>query len=460
MPDSPLCLPEQSGAEYAGRLLSSLQFQTSPTHSPSRDDAAIAWARSGAMWLTGDQQPLTVSAPLALATQGAFLALQTLAPKLRDFLGEDFPAEALLGERAAIAGYQRQGSTSCGGSCRLLQTADGVIALNLARDDDWELLPALLSACPPPADIPAGDWATLIDNLKLQRTDHLLALGKELGLGLANADNKPAAEHWYQLTETSQSERRNSSPLVVDLSSLWAGPLCGSLLAASGARVIKVESQSRPDGARLGPAAFFDLMNSRKQSLALDFKSEIGVKSLHKLLEQADIVIEGTRPRALQQLGIHAEQLLARKAGQIWVSITGYGRSPACAQRIAYGDDAGVAAGLSRLLYEQHGQYAICGDAIADPITGLHAALAASALWRQGHGGLLDINLCDVVRHASHPRCDMSAWQVTGDAGQWWIHKGTQRQPIAAPRARQSRGQAPALGADNAVLIEEFKLSC
>src|SRR5262249_27702398 len=58
--------------------------------------------------------------------------------------------------------------------------------------------------------------------------------------------------------------RRLEGALVVDLSSLWAGPLCGRLLADAGATVVKVESRARPDGARRGPAAFFDLLNAGK----------------------------------------------------------------------------------------------------------------------------------------------------------------------------------------------------
>src|SRR5204863_308785 len=60
------------------------------------------------------------------------------------------------------------------------------------------------------------------------------------------------------------------SPLVVDLSSLWAGPLCARVLAGLGARVIKVESRTRPDGARFGPPAFFEMMHRHTQCVALD----------------------------------------------------------------------------------------------------------------------------------------------------------------------------------------------
>ena len=80
--------------------------------------------------------------------------------------------------------------------------------------------------------------------------------------------------------------------LVADLSSMWAGPLCGGLLAAAGATVVKVEHPSRPDGTRSGEPAFFDWINRGKLSCAVDFDDEL----LRALLDTADIVIEGSRP--------------------------------------------------------------------------------------------------------------------------------------------------------------------
>ena len=106
--------------------------------------------------------------------------------------------------------------------------------------------------------------------------------------------------------------REAAGLLVVDLSALWAGPLCGDLLAAAGATVVKVESPSRPDGARRGPAAFFDLLNWRKQSVALDLQRAEGPRLLHALVQRADVVIEASRPRALAQLGISARRLVER----------------------------------------------------------------------------------------------------------------------------------------------------
>ena len=149
---------------------------------------------------------------------------------------------------------------------------------------------------------------------------------------------------WYQPLDANRDGAADDlfAPLVIDLSSLWAGPLCAQLLAGCGARVIKVESTARPDGARRGPARFYDLLNVGKESVALDFRDPADRKRLHALLAQADIVIESARPRALEQLGIHAAQLLVARPGMVWLGITGYGRRAPMRDWIAYGDDAGV----------------------------------------------------------------------------------------------------------------------
>ena len=159
--------------------------------------------------------------------------------------------------------------------------------------------------------------------------------------------------------------------IVVDLSALWAGPLCGDLLARTGATVVKVESTQRPDGARRGPTEFFDLLNGRKQSVALDFQSHAGVRILHDLVQHADVVIEASRPRALAQFGLDGPDLVRAGGPQVWVSITGHGRDGDAANRVAFGDDAAAAGGL---VVWRDGIPLFCADAIADPLTGLTAA--------------------------------------------------------------------------------------
>ena len=88
---------------------------------------------------------------------------------------------------------------------------------------------------------------------------------------------------------------------------------------------MKVESVHRPDGARRGPPAFYARLHGGHESVVLDFRSPAGRHDLEQLLGSADVVIEASRPRALEQLGIDAAAIVA--AGpDVWVSITGHGR--------------------------------------------------------------------------------------------------------------------------------------
>nr|WP_249420488.1 CoA transferase [Rhabdothermincola salaria] len=186
---------------------------------------------------------------------------------------------------------------------------------------------------------------------------------------------------------------------VVDLSSLWAGPLCGRLLAALGMEVVKVESTTRPDGARRGSPAFFDHLNGDKRHLALPLASTEGRRALADLLTAADVVIEGSRPRALEQMGIEPAAVVAGGPGRVWVSITAYGRTGPWRNRVGFGDDAAAAGGLVRR--DADGVPTFVGDAVADPLAGLVAAAAAASSWAAGGGAVVDVALREVARAAA-----------------------------------------------------------
>ena len=180
--------------------------------------------------------------------------------------------------------------------------------------------------------------------------------------------------------------------MVVDLSALWAGPLCTQLLQMMGARVIKVESSGRPDAMRTAATGFFDLLNAGKASVVLDFSQPSGREALHQLLRRADIIIEASRPRALRQLGVRAEDIVRENPAATWLSICGYGRDEPAAQWVAFGDDAAVAGGLSQVLWDCSRRPMFCADAIADPLAGMHAALAAWWSFTHGGGRLLSLH--------------------------------------------------------------------
>ncbi|MET9830847.1 CoA transferase [Streptomyces sp. NPDC006385] len=288
----------------------------------------------------------------------------------------DLPIALFL--RAHLAGLTPPGRASAGGSCRLLETTDGWAAVNLARPDDHASLPALLGLLGAPGmDLPTA--ARRVSSAELAYGAQLLGIAAA-GLGSAGADRPPVRAERH-----GERRPRDLAGLrVVDLSALWAGPLCARLLGSAGARVVKVESRARPDGARFGNPDFYRWLHDGQESRVLDFASG----ALSTLVAEADIVIEAARPRALRRLGVHAEEFLAARPGRVWVGITGYGRAD---DRIAFGDDAAVAGGLTGR--DAHGDPVFLGDALADPVTGLYAAHAVARSLAEGGGELLCVSM-------------------------------------------------------------------
>lgn len=421
-----------------------------------KDPGALAWARSGAMALTGfvAGAPRTAPAPAAVAMERAAQAFAATAARRGVRLALDGPA--LLGERAALAGLARRGRCSPGGATRLLRAADGWLALTLARPDDLAALPAWLELAPG-ACAGADPWTVVASALAERPAAEAVARARLIGLPAAVAAAPPAPAPPTAAPPTtalpasvppgvrvavrgSQGERGAAPPLVVDLSSLWAGPLCAHLLGLAGARVVKVESRTRPDGARRGPPAFFDLLHAGHETVALDFARAPDRDALRALVAAADIVVESARPRALRQLGIEAEELVATRSGVTWVAISGHGREEPGAGWVAFGDDAAAAGGLWALAGRGLDGPLACADAIADPLAGLHAAAVALAAHEGGGGVLLDVALAKVAAAAA--ACAPPAEE---DASL----------PVAPPRARRAAARARPLGADTARVLAE-----
>lgn len=339
-------------------------------------------------------------------------------------------ADEIVTGRAVLLGVAPAGRVSAGGATHLLATRDGWCALTLSRDDDVEAVPALLGTGGQPDDLWAAVTAAAADRDATEFVDtaRLLALPAAV---LGEVGPAPIRFVASGLT----APRRMSDLLVADLSSMWAGPLCGQLLAAAGATVVKVESPTRPDGTRRGDRRFFDWMNSSKLSYANDFRDD-GVR---RLLEVADVVIESSRPAALARRGLGAEQVRARP-GRVWLRITGYGTSGEYADRVAFGDDAAVAGGLVGA------GPVFVGDAIADPLTGLAATRALFDSLRRGGGETVEVSLAEVA-------ADFAASALDADA--------ENAAPLRIPTL--TTGSAAELGADNEQvreLVETRLASC
>jgi crotonobetainyl-CoA:carnitine CoA-transferase CaiB-like acyl-CoA transferase len=423
------------------------------TPNPDGRDACelLAWAASGGMALTGwpDRAPRPPPAPLLSRLAQLAAALADATSRVGERVDAEV-AETLFG-RAALLGGQRAGTTSVGGSCQLLRTADGWVAVNLARIADVEVVPALVGS-------PVGDpWTALAEHVSTRTAGVVAARAQELALPCAELGAVHADDIAPGRTRRLGGLRRPASrPLVVDLSALWAGPLAASVLGRAGARVVKVESTTRPDGARRGPAAFFNELHGGHESVTLDFASSDGRARLQALLAHADVVIEASRPRALAQLGIDAEAMVRSRPGLTWVSITAYGRTGPWSNRVGFGDDVAAAAGL--LARDDAGDPVFCGDAIADPVAGLVAALGATSALARGGGAMVDVSLAGaaawLARPASAPASRHRVTEV--DPGCWVVHHGARRARVAPPRAPGTPRVAQATGAATTSVLAEL----
>ena len=193
---------------------------------------------------------------------------------------------------------------------------------------------------------------------------------------------------------------------VLDLSRVFAGPLCGMVLADFGAEVIKVEHPGRGDdtrdwGMRIGKTetTYYNSMNRNKRSITLDLQSPEGLKIIHDLLAQCDVVIHNFKSGGAEKLGLGYEQLRAIKPDVVYCAVGGYDSSGPEAKRPGYDLVIQAEAGLMALNGEASQPPLKFGVAVVDLMTGMYAAQAVlAALFRRertGQGRLIEMALYD-----------------------------------------------------------------
>lgn len=418
--------------------------KASESGTPEDDErwiAARAWARSGVMSLCGHPWGSPLLPPL-----GAPARLDSLVDEIRVLSGQSGGRvtvrwDAALAGRARILQLRRGGRTSPNGSCRILAAPDGEVALNLPRDDDLSLVPALTSDTGAARD----PWATLARFAASTPGAEFVSRARMLGLAASVAGERRAPEAGPETLAAAYrtfprgdraAPRPTSGLTVVDLSSLWAGPVTARVLSEAGARVVKVEDPGRPDGSRRHPHLYSWIHPARETVESVDFGARAGRSRLASLLDSADVVIESSRPRALEQVGLAPEQRPG-PPGQIWVSVTGHGRSGRAREWTGFGDDAAVAGGM--LCTDANGSATFCGDAVADPITGLVGALAALRGLATGEGQIVDVSLSGVAAWASAPSPAAthaeSPITVEPDGDAWLLRCGHLTETVAATAA-------------------------
>jgi formyl-CoA transferase len=195
---------------------------------------------------------------------------------------------------------------------------------------------------------------------------------------------------------------------VVELTTTWAGPMCGCVLADFGADVIKVEHPQGEIARRTPPVLpgthppvsfMHATVNRNKRSLSLDLHHPEGRDILMRLVTRTDVLVENFRPGTLDRWGIGWRQLRATKPDLILVSISGYGQYGRDHERPGYDPLAQAASGFLSLNGSPEGEPVKSPTFLGDDLAGLHGALAALAALRYrdqtGEGQHIDVALLD-----------------------------------------------------------------
>lgn len=191
---------------------------------------------------------------------------------------------------------------------------------------------------------------------------------------------------------------------VVEFEGIGPGPLCGAMLAGLGADVTLVTRPVAPEARRLlldGDMPPEVALDHDKNVMSLDLKTDAGRAAALDLVAQADALIEGLRPGAMERLGLGPADCHARNARLVYGRMTGWGQTGPLAQRA--GHDINYLA-LSGLLHGAAGEGAlprtpptVMGDATG--ALGLAFGITSAILHARatGQGSVVDAAITDIV---------------------------------------------------------------
>jgi crotonobetainyl-CoA:carnitine CoA-transferase CaiB-like acyl-CoA transferase len=235
---------------------------------------------------------------------------------------------------------------------------------------------------------------------------------------------------------TTETTVPNPGPLaglrVLDLSRVLAGPFCTQLLGDLGADILKVERPGSGDDTRAwGPpfltdrdgnrtreSAYYASINRNKRSLALDITRPEGQDIIRRLARQSDILVENFKVGGLAKYGLAYNDLRDDCPGLIYCSITGFGQTGPYAPRAGYDYLAQGMGGMMSLTGPPDGDPVKVGNANADQLTGMYAAVAILAAVHHraatGQGQHIDANLLD--SQIAWLTYQAQNWLVSGEA--------------------------------------------
>ncbi|GHJ98283.1 CaiB/BaiF CoA transferase family protein [Streptomyces sp. NPDC003753] len=194
---------------------------------------------------------------------------------------------------------------------------------------------------------------------------------------------------------------------VLDLATLFAGPLAATLLGDFGAEVIKVEHPARPDPSRghgptkHGVGLWWKLLGRNKRTMTLDLSKPGGRTTLLRLAETADVIVENFRPGTLEKWALGWDELSAANSRLVLARVTAFGQFGPYAHRPGFGTLAEAMSGFAAITGEPDGPPTLPPFGLADSIAALATAYAVmtalAARERTGTGQVVDMAIIEPI---------------------------------------------------------------
>jgi crotonobetainyl-CoA:carnitine CoA-transferase CaiB-like acyl-CoA transferase len=201
---------------------------------------------------------------------------------------------------------------------------------------------------------------------------------------------------------------------VLDLATLFAGPLAATLLGDFGADVIKVEHPRRPDPSRgHGPAKhgvglWWKVLGRNKRAITLDLSTSGGRAVLLRLAATADVVVENFRPGTLEKWALGWQELSAVNPRLVLARVTAFGQFGPYAHRPGFGTLAEALSGFAAITGEPDGPPTLPPFGLADSVAGLATACAVltalAARERTGAGQVVDTAIIEPILSVLGPQ--------------------------------------------------------
>jgi crotonobetainyl-CoA:carnitine CoA-transferase CaiB-like acyl-CoA transferase len=194
---------------------------------------------------------------------------------------------------------------------------------------------------------------------------------------------------------------------VLDLATLFAGPLAATLLGDFGADVVKVEHPDRPDPSRgHGPSKdgvglWWKLLGRNKRTITLNLSTPGGRDTLLRLAATADVIIENFRPGTLEKWDLGWQELSAANPRLVLARVTAFGQFGPYAHRPGFGTLAEAMSGFAAITGEPDSPPTLPPFGLADSIAGLATAYAVmtalAARDRTGEGQVVDMAIIEPI---------------------------------------------------------------